>query len=160
MSDTCVEMWRTCSVLCPGWSALGQAHICSLLNFQGQEWVTSHHKVLPSLLFTLCYLTVRSSCWSHNLCKLIIMEKLRCCPITSFAPLTSSHGDGRYFTCYWMRKWHHTTRNPVTCNTDLLARCTCTTVMGVTSHFLVGFKGHSMRWNPYPLLPKWPRTWD
>jgi hypothetical protein len=41
--------------------------------------------------------------------------------------------------------------------------CWCnsgTQLGGVTSQYMIGFKAHTMGWNPQPLLLGWPATWD
>jgi hypothetical protein len=35
-----------------------------------------------------------------------------------------------------------------------------TKLVRVINQYLMGFKAHSMRWNPTPTLPEWPITWD
>lgn len=47
----------------------------------------------------------------------------------------------------------------VTCLWDVLTQ-QWYDMVGVTSHYLIRFKAHSMKWTPCLILVEWPRTWD
>lgn len=119
-------------------------------------------QTLPRLLVTLHSLMVRLYCWRQYLFMSLNRKKSRRCPPRSLTLLSSDHSAGKYYMHYQRRKvvlsltQLQTLQLPTeTCSKDTHR---CTHILRVTNHFLVAFKVHSVKWNPYPTLLKWPKT--
>lgn len=97
--------------------------------------------------------------------KSLKMENFSWCLTRSFTPTRLSlHGSGRCFALYWREEKNDdqycTATDPATYNSDLPTRNTGTNIMEVTDQSLIRLKVHSMKWNPYLAVLKWPRSWE
>lgn len=119
-------------------------------------------QTLPRLLVTLHSLMVRLYCWRRYLFMSLNRNKSRRCPSRSLTLLSSNHSAGKCYMHYQRRKGvlSLTQLQTLQLPAEACSKDThwCTHILRVTNHFLVVFQVHSVRWNPYLTLLKWPKT--